>query len=112
MNLTVKSADTCPVGARVSRIVLKKCALLKDGTASFVKYRSQSDDIVITNDEAISIDATYTPVNKVLSVVVGHRRGNERANVFGTTTEFGIVPAYFCFRLPGGRYIELYIDDN
>jgi hypothetical protein len=109
MKLAVKYIDGSPVGAKPNRIVLGTFDFVQSGTAPLSNHDVHRVTVPIDDKSWIAVEASYTPANKVLSIISAYRTKQDEVHVFSTTTEFQSVPTYFCFRLPTGHYIELYV---
>lgn len=109
MKLIIKHPDSCPIGAQPQRRILGVLNFKPRGTDALSSYEIQRTPVAFDDVGSLIVEASYTPANRVLSIITGHQIGNDEAHVFSTVTESEFVPASFCFRLSTGQYIEFYI---
>jgi hypothetical protein len=108
MKITVKQPEGFPIGPSQHRKVLAELTMQRRGDELVHSYELRSTLVEVDARSSLALEASYTPANGVLSIIAGCRMNDEDVQVFSSVTEFGSVPAVFCFRLPGGQYIELY----
>lgn len=109
MKLIIKHPDSCPIGAQPHRRVLGVLDFKPRGTDALSSYEIQRTPVMFDDVGSLIVEASYTPVNRVLSIITGYRIGNDETHVFSTVTESEFLPASFGFRLSTGQYIEFYI---
>jgi hypothetical protein len=112
VKLIVKYADGPPVGSKPNRRLLGTLDFVQSAVAPLSASTIQRTIVPVDDENALILEASYTSVNKVLSIIAGYRSINDETYAFSTTTEFESVPTYFCFRLPTGYYVELAIDNR
>ena len=110
MRLIVNHLNKSPVGSPVARRALGALDFTQRANAPLSACEIGHWIVSVDEESFLTIEATYTPVNKVLSLLAGFTSSTEEINVFSTTAEFDSVPTYFCVRLPTGGYVELRLD--
>jgi hypothetical protein len=108
VKLTIKYAESCPIGARPDRRVLGVLDLVAHGSGSLVSFEIAEAQVQIDDDSAIVSSVSYVPANHVLSLTVSYRHHGEQVQIFAGIAEWSHVPAYFACLLPTGKFVEFY----
>ena len=113
MKLSIKHSENCPIGTQQQRRVLATLNFEKHGIEPLCSYKPDRNLVPINGEGSLVLEeASFTPSNRVFSIIVGYRTRKEQTNIFATIFEFKAVPTYFSFLLPNGQFVEFYLEDT
>lgn len=112
VKLTVKLAESSPIGARPERRVLWSSALVAHSSGLLGSYEIVKTPIQIDGESSISPVVSYTPANRVLSLIVDYRTQSSEVPIFAGIAEWYCTPVYFMFQLPTGKFAEFYFEGD
>lgn len=112
MKVTIKLADSSPVGAKPKRRVLGVLDVVLCSPGPLASYATSDSPVPIDGDSSIVPNVTYTPCNHVLSITVSYRADGQEKQIFGAVAEWLVAPPYFAFGLPTGKFIELQFEGD
>jgi hypothetical protein len=112
VKLVIKLPSSCPVGTQPDRHVVGEFDFRARGPGALSSQEIPQTSVTMRDGGTLLVQASYTPVNRGLSILTGHRAGEAEMHVFSTVTELEFGPAYFCFRLSTGQYVEFYLQNE
>ena len=112
MKLTIKLAESSPIGAKPERRVLRVLDVLPRGPGPLASYSTADAPVPIDGESSIVPTVSYTPCNRVLSLTVVYRAHERDTPIFAGIAEWEVVPAYFTCQLPTGKFIEFQFEGD
>lgn len=112
VKLTVKLAESSPIGARPERRILWSSELAVHSPGLLGSYEIVKTPIQIDAENSISPTVSYTPANRVLSLIVHYRTHDSEIPIFAGIAEWYCTPVYFTFQLPMGKFAEFYFEGD
>jgi hypothetical protein len=111
MQLTIKYSESSPIGAAVQRRVLKTVGFREITPTPLNSLGWEVGPLRLSDSELLVVkEASYTPANRIASIIIAYRTGEKEENIFAAVFELHNVPIHFAFKLPNGRFVEIYIN--
>jgi hypothetical protein len=112
MKLSVKLAESSPIGTRPERRILWSSELVAHSSGFLGSYEIVKTPIQIDGESFISPEVSYTPSNRILSLTVYYKASGSETPIFAGIAEWHSVPVYFTFQLPTGKFAEFYFEGD
>jgi hypothetical protein len=112
VKLTIKLAESSPIGAKPQRRVLGVLEVVPRGPGPLASYTTADAPVPVDAESSIVPTVSYTPCNRVLSLAVVYRTHDSETPIFAGIAEWEVVPAYFTCQLPTGKFIEFQFEGD